>query len=227
LKILAFETSSIACSVALQNGQQTEMLHEIAISKQGRLILPMIQALLERHALKLNQLDAIAYGCGPGSFTGIRIASSIVQGLGFVSQLPIIPISSLAALALSIFMEKHCDKLLVAVNAHAEQVYWATYLIKNGYAELVGQELACRPEDTQKPVISEENDWVGVGDGWEKYREKLLHHQLSSIYSQHFPTAEAVLELAKAKLQHNDWVRPKDAIPVYLTRGISAAKDNF
>src|SRR5690349_9145853 len=134
--ILAFDTSTSACTVALQNGDFVSVRHQLAPKQQAQLILPMINELLSSTSLTANELDAIAYGCGPGSFTGIRIASSVAQGIGFAINKPIIPVSSLAALAQTAFLEQQWTRLLVAVDARMGKIYWANYVINpSGIAE--------------------------------------------------------------------------------------------
>jgi tRNA threonylcarbamoyladenosine biosynthesis protein TsaB len=224
LKILAFDTSSSACSVSLQNGHEIKSLHKIAPMQQARLILPAIQELLDSSSLTLNQLDAIAYGCGPGSFTGMRIASSVAQGIGLATKLPIIRISSLAAIAQAAFLERQWTKLLVALDARMEEVYWAVYKLGgHGRVELIGEEQVCDPKKVTMPESGESCEkglnWYGIGDGWEKYREVLitrLGFQPRIINALQLPTAEAILELAKTKLDQDDWVAAYDAIPTYL-----------
>src|SRR5579871_1229278 len=105
-KILAFDTSSQVCSVALLNGETITSSYQIAPMQQAKLILPMIQKIIKAANITLDELDAIAYGCGPGSFTGMRVANSVAQGLGFAKHLPLIRISSLAILAQSALEEQ-------------------------------------------------------------------------------------------------------------------------
>ena len=217
MNILALDTSSTACSVAIQHADQIEYLHKNAPMQQAKLILPMIHELLAACSLSLDQIDAIAYGCGPGSFTGIRIASSVVQGLAYAADKPVIPISSLAALAQSAFMENQCTKMLVAVDARMEQIYWAVYEVgQTGCVELIGQEVLCKPEEIDLP---EGSDWCGVGDGWEKYSENLstrLGYQPEPLYTTQLPTAQAILQLAKLKFDKCQWIAASLATPTYL-----------
>ena len=107
MKILAIDTSSNACGVALLCNNEVKALHELAPMQQTQKILPMIDALLGEAKVSLNQLDALAFGCGPGSFTGVRIAVSVMQGLGYAMNLPLIPVSSLAALAQAAYVEDY------------------------------------------------------------------------------------------------------------------------
>src|SRR5690348_12267838 len=131
MKLLALDTSSIACSVALLLDGDVHYLHKIAPMQQAKLILSMIEELLKTHSLKVNHLDAIAYGCGPGSFTGLRIACSVAQAFGLAADKPLIPISSLAALAQATYIEHQEKKVLAAIDARMDQIYWAAYELQN------------------------------------------------------------------------------------------------
>ncbi len=217
MKILAFDTSSRACSVALQYNDEIKLLHDVVPMQQAKLILPMIQQLLDAFSLTLNQLDAIAYGCGPGSFTGMRIGNSVAQGIGLAANLPILRISSLAAIAQAAFMERQWKTLLVALDARMEQVYWARYEVNAaGLAELADKEVLCVPEAVPVPPS---HTWYGVGDGWEKYEDKIttrLGFPLQAIHSAQLPTANALLALAKVKWEQGSWVRAAEAVPTYL-----------
>ena len=115
MKILAFDTSTSACSIALLNHEQITSFHEIAPMQHTKIILPQIKQLLLNAKLELNQLDAIAYGCGPGSFTGIRIANSIAQALAFAQDKPLIQISSLAVLAQSAYATQGWENVWVCL----------------------------------------------------------------------------------------------------------------
>lgn len=217
MNILTLDTSSTACSLALQKGKELKTLHTIAPMQQAKLILPMIHELLESFALTPEDLDLIAYGGGPGSFTGIRIANSVAQGFGLGAQKPIIRISSLAALAQAAFLEYGHNEVLVAVDARMEQIYWASYkVMARGYMELVDQELLCAPEDITIPTGK---NWCGVGDGWEKYQESLaskLDFKPYPIHIQPLPTAHAILQLAKIEFELGRQFTVSDAVPVYL-----------
>src|SRR5690606_29845388 len=105
MKLLAIDTSAQACSIALQIDDEVKVWHEVVPMQQAQLILPRINQLLQESNLSLNQLDAVAFGCGPGSFTGVRIATSLAQGLGYALNIPLIPISSLAGLAQAAYAE--------------------------------------------------------------------------------------------------------------------------
>ncbi len=221
MKILAFETSSAACSAALYldaEGKpgQTFSAHEICPMQHTAVILPMIQSLLDSAAISIADLDAVAFGCGPGSFTGIRIAASLAQGIAFARSLPVMPVSSLAALAETEFLQHGYQKILVSVDARMDQVYWGAYQIENGIAvPVIPDELALPATITQLP----DAQWHGVGDGFRVYREKLcqtLGYTPATIHENGLPMAAAILPMAIERFKRKDWVGPADALPVYL-----------
>lgn len=236
MKILALDTSFSACSVALFNDDimdplhQTKIYHQVAPMQHTKMILPMIQEMLHSSSIEPKELDAIAFGCGPGSFTGVRVASSIAQGMGFALNCPIMAVSSLAAAAQHAFTAYQWSNILVAIDAHMEKIYWATYQANSkGYVELKDQEkiilLDKLPKQPASELVSndllpsEKTDWYGVGDGWAKYSKQLLsskHSKPRMIASSVIPTAEAVLDLAKIKWQEGDLLKPHEAIPNYL-----------
>ena len=133
MKILALETSSPACSVALLSETGSRVRHEVLSLKQTSCLLSFIEEVLGPDR---DSLDALAWGCGPGSFTGLRVAAGVVQALGFAKQWPVMNISSLAALAQTAYLEHGWKRLLVAVDARMNEVYWGVYHInQEGYAE--------------------------------------------------------------------------------------------
>ena len=225
VKILAFDTSSITCSVALldtdnQEGEKVLSLNKSLPMQKGKFILPLIQELLEQNNLSLKKLDAVAYGCGPGSFTGIRIANSVAQGMGFAVKLPIIKVSSMAAIAQAAFMEKGVNKCLVALDARMNQIYWAAYQVSTDECvDLIGREQVCEINLIETKNDLNMTEWCGVADGWEKYGIELCEKLGGSpnlIYATQLPTAEAVLALAKRKFERKEWVTAANAVPEYL-----------
>lgn len=213
MKLLAFDSSTHACTVALQVDHAIQSFHVIAPMQQTKLLLPKIEEILKSVNLQVRDLDAIVYGCGPGSFTGIRLAASVAQGLAFAADLPIIPISSLAATAQAAYIEHGWRNLLVAQDARMNAVYWGVYQINQaGLAELQGTEHATAPEDVK---IACKSDWQGLGDAWEKNGEK-MGYTPQSIKSEQVPTAEALLQLGKLAFEQQRWVSAKDALPLYL-----------
>src|SRR3990167_8230682 len=166
LKILAFDTSTFACSVALLHSRDAtnpvRMLHELAPRQQTKRLIPMMETLLKESSLSVADLDAIAFSCGPGSFTGLRIASSVAQAIGFGANLPVIPVSSLAAMALAAQLEEGWTRLLVAVDARMGEVYWAAYhVLEENRVEILSKEETARPDNV---TIVDNLEWYGIGD---------------------------------------------------------------
>jgi tRNA threonylcarbamoyladenosine biosynthesis protein TsaB len=220
VKILAFDTSSSVCSVGLLNEDKIHSLDQLAPMQHAQLILPMILEQLNFFSLTFNQLDAIAYGCGPGSFTGIRIANSVAQALGFAWNLPIIQISSLAVMAQAAFLEKQCPNLLVSLDARMGQIYWAAYRANHyNIVDLIGDESVNCPENVQDVPLSLNSNWHAIGDGWEKYGAQLMTQlkiRPQTIDALQKPTATALLELARVKFEQQEWINPSQAAPRYL-----------
>ena len=213
MKILALDTSSTACSIAILINDTVKESHQLAPMQQAQLILPMIDELLSSAALKLDQLDAIAFGCGPGSFTGVRIATSVAQGLGFAAKVPLIPISSLAAIAQAAYADLGWKKLLVAIDARVQEIYWGAYRVNpQGLVELLGKEKVSSPADL---AIPDTDEWYGIGNAWEVYRAQ-IHCQPVNVDINRLPMASAILTLARDKFIKRDWVEAGRALPSYL-----------
>jgi len=211
MKLLAIDTSSNACSVALCVDDKMHELHKIVPMQQSQMILPLIEEILDNAKIKLNQLDALAFGCGPGSFTGVRIAASVMQGLAYATNLPLIKISSLAAVAQNAYELYGWKKIAVAMDARIKEVYWGTYLAKeNGLITLQGEEIVCPPENI--PIPSDAN-WYGAGNAWEVYSLPFKPHELDVEL---LPKASSIISLAKEKFQQKDWIQAEEAVPSYL-----------
>lgn len=167
MKLLALDTSSEGCSAALfVDGSMTERF-EIAPRGHTRLLMPMVRELLAEQGLVPAELDGLAFACGPGSFTGLRIATGVIQGLAYGLDLPVVPVSSLAAVAadaIARFSLSEGDGIAVAFDARMGEVYWACFVCRAGQPELMGNEQVCAPESIALvPGIS---SWFGVGQGW-------------------------------------------------------------
>lgn len=221
MNILAFDASSSACSVALLHKGEAHLLHEIAPMMHAQRMLPMIHELLENFSLSIHDLDAIAYGCGPGSFTGIRIATSVAQGLGYVAKKPILCISSLAILAQTCYDKHASEQLLVAVDARMGQVYWASYCLDAEHLVTLTAPEALQAPDSI-PLMSQvqpgTHHWHGVGDGWALYEEELCTRLGWRPVATHdvMPHATALLKLAVRQYAQGNWTNPQEAMPVYL-----------
>jgi tRNA threonylcarbamoyladenosine biosynthesis protein TsaB len=132
MKLLALDTATEACSAAVWVDGTVLERYELAPRRHAALILPMIEAVLAEANLSPLQLDAIAFGRGPGAFTGVRIAVGIAQGIAFAADLPVIPISTLAALALGAAQETGYSRIAAALDARMGEVYWGVYAVADG-----------------------------------------------------------------------------------------------
>lgn len=211
MKILAIETSTEACSVAAwHDGQVTERF-ELGHQHSQRL-LTMVAEVLADSAWSLTQLDALAFGRGPGSFTGLRIGAGVVQGLAFGADLPVVPISTLAALAQS----QGEPRLAVALDARMGQIYWGLYNNVAGIMTLAGSEHVTAPADM---VLPPGVAWTGVGSGWDVYADVILARAgagISHWHAQVWPRACQVAELGAAGYAQGCVVPAEQALPVYV-----------
>lgn len=217
MKLLALDTSTEACSAALYADGRTRVRYQIAPREHSRLILAMLGSLLAEAELTLRQLDGLAYGRGPGSFTGVRIAAGTVQGIALGSDLPVVAVSSLAALAQGMRREFASERVMTAIDARMGEVYWATYRLgPDSCMELIGDEQVAAPETVPVPASG---DWHGAGTGWGAYEPALrrrLPGLVTEVYPRRFPSAEDVAALGAIGLQRGRGVSAERALPVYL-----------
>jgi tRNA threonylcarbamoyladenosine biosynthesis protein TsaB len=217
MKLLAIDTSADTCSAALYLDGAIDQRLELAPRRHGELILPMMQALLESAGIGLGALDAIAFGRGPGSFTGVRIAVSVAQGAAFGAGCPTVPVSTLAALALGEFRRTGRRRLLAALDARMGEVYWGAYEIGNdGLVMPRGEESVSAAGLVGVP---EGDGWCGAGPGWAVYREALTQRVgagLAAISPDGTCEARDIAMIAAAEVRAGRLVPPELARPVYL-----------
>ncbi|BEE13670.1 tRNA (adenosine(37)-N6)-threonylcarbamoyltransferase complex dimerization subunit type 1 TsaB [Aeromonas veronii] len=217
LKILAVDTATEACSAALLVGDKLFSRWEEAPRDHTRKILPMVQAVLEDAGISLSDLDAIAFGRGPGSFTGVRIGISVAQGLAFGAGVPLIGISTLAAMAQGAYRLDGAEQVLTAIDARMNEVYFGRYELIDGRMQLVGDEVVSEPA----ALVDVRGKLAGlvtcVGTGFETYGETLsgLADELAESQVR-FPAAEDMLPLARAAWLAGEAVPVEQAQPVYL-----------
>ncbi|EKP0294447.1 tRNA (adenosine(37)-N6)-threonylcarbamoyltransferase complex dimerization subunit type 1 TsaB [Aeromonas veronii] len=217
LKILAVDTATEACSAALLVGDKLFSRWEEAPRDHTRKILPMVQAVLEDAGISLSDLDAIAFGRGPGSFTGVRIGISVAQGLAFGAGVPLIGISTLAAMAQGAYRVDGAQQVLTAIDARMNEVYFGRYELIDGRMQLVGDEVVSEPA----ALVDVRGKLAGavtcVGTGFETYGETLsgLADELA-VSQVRFPAAEDMLPLARAAWLAGEAVPVEQATPVYL-----------
>ncbi|MFP4075863.1 MAG: tRNA (adenosine(37)-N6)-threonylcarbamoyltransferase complex dimerization subunit type 1 TsaB [Halochromatium sp.] len=187
MKILALETSGACCSAALLIADRLEQRHEHAPRRHADLILGMLDDLLREAGLRLSDLDALAYGRGPGSFTGVRIAAAVAQGVAFGAQRPVIAVSTLAATARAAYRQTGRRRIACALDARMGEVYWGCFEVAGPSALMpIDQEGVFAPAST--PVLTG-TGWCGAGHGWAAYPALRERHR-SALE----PTAEPVTE---------------------------------
>lgn len=224
-RILALDTSTDACSAALLLGDELHSIFEVQPRKHTELILSMIERLLADAGTTLPQLDAIAFGCGPGAFTGVRIATACTQGLAYSADLPVLPISTLASMAQYSIDRHGSTNMAVCLDARMEEVYCGMYTRSaDGLAELVGDERVCRPENIPARDWSA---WMGVGNGWQAYPDELANAfdtTAEGIEATIYPTAATIVKLGAVALQSDLAVPAEHALPVYLRHNVAKKK---
>ena len=229
--ILALDSSTDACSVALSIDGVLTSRFEIATQSHTQRLLPMVEELLAEQQLALADLDALAFSRGPGSFTGLRICIGIIQGLAYGANLPVIPVSTLEAMAMGFYRANRSMNvpLLVALDARMDEVYWSLYQRgDDGYPQSITGEFVMRPEDIAQqlsdlnmPAITEASI-AGIGSGW-RYpaMPSSLARQLELAVNPH---AENILSLALPRLIAGQVESIENAQPVYLRDSISWQK---
>lgn len=213
MKLLALDTATEACSTAVWIDGAVVERYEWAPRRHAALILPMIEAVLAEAGLETRQLDAIAVGRGPGAFTGVRIAMGIAQGIAFAADLPVAPVSTLAALALGAGRETGRTHIAAALDARMGEVYWGVYAVAGEDVEPLGEERVCAPEAVTAPP----GQWFGAGSGWAAHAEALTRRlTVSGWRGDGYPRAGDVARLAAAPSRRGAWVAAERALPVYL-----------
>ncbi len=216
-RLLAIETATSACSAALSVDGHIQERHALAPRQHAALILPMIESLLVEADLQAGQLDAIVFGQGPGSFTGVRIAASVVQGIAFGAGLPVVAVSTLATLALGAMEESGEAQVMVALDARMSEVYWGVYRQgKDGLPVLQGEECVDSPDDVPLP---QGGRWVGAGSGWDSYGETLMTRtgeRVVRVLPDLEPRARDLVRLGADRFSRGLCITPEQAVPVYL-----------
>ena len=212
--LLAIESSGDVCSVAVYfNGSIVQDLtHQPR--KHSEFILPAIDGLLSALGIGLGDLDAIVFACGPGSFTGIRIAAAITQGLALSHNVPVISVSSLAALAQTAHRKLGLAQVASCVDARINEVYWGVYKEESQLMVLQGAEVVCRPEDI--PLDTSNID-VAIGSGG-LYKSQVMDRcpSITSWGSLENSEARDVITLGVAQFEKQNFVSVEQAVPVYL-----------
>ena len=224
MKILAIETATEACSAALLVDNVVISRFQVAPREHGNLILPMVDELLTEAGLALTELDALAFGRGPGSFTGVRMATGVIQGLAYAAQLPVAAVSTLHALASQADFTDEIKTVFVALDARMGEVYWAEYAVVDNKLLLIGNEQVIAPD---KITSKSDNKALAIGHGWSAYKDILLQQVngcVEVVCADKLPNAKEVAYLAKRMVEKGQLVTAENALPVYLRDNVAKKK---
>jgi tRNA threonylcarbamoyladenosine biosynthesis protein TsaB len=213
--ILALDTCTESCSAALIYQGKVYSRSADAPREHSQRLLPMVDEVLKEANIPLSQVQVVAYGRGPGSFTGIRICTSMTQGLALGQDLPVIGISTLAAMAQLAITEQGAKQVLCAIDARMNEVYWGQFVNVNGIATLVGQERVSSAADVLLALDTAE-DIIACGTGFDAYPQLLELANLTRLMSVNFPDARAMLTLAQAGIEQGLTTTVDELAPVYL-----------
>jgi len=226
--LLALDSSTDACSVALYDNGSVISHFEQAAKSHTRRLLPLVDEILGEGGYRLGDLDAIAFGRGPGSFTGLRICLGIVQGLAFGSDLPVVPVSTLEAMASGHFRsdKSASDKVLVALDARMNEVYWSLFQAVPGNDEprQLMDEAVMSPADVANhiAVAGHAQTFAAIGPGW--HYPDLQALPVVTRELDVYPDAADMVRLAALKFARGEAVSVMDAEPVYLRNEVSWQK---
>ena len=212
MRFAALECSTEWCGVALWRDGEIAAVERRAGNRHSELALPMLQGLLRKFSIIVEELDAVAFGAGPGSFTGLRIACGLAQGLAFARELPVLGVSSLEALA----QESGAERVIACIDARMREVYYAALERQaQGWREVVPARCVA-PESVAVP----DGNWVGAGNGFAIYGNMGLSKVLPEVH----PTAVAVAQLAAPRLAAGEGVDAALAQPVYIRDKVALTK---
>lgn len=223
MKLLALDTATHGCSIALLVNDHVEERQLDAPRVQAEAVLPMVERLLAESGMKLGGLDAVAFGRGPGAFTGLRVAASVAQGLAFGAGLPVVPVSELAALAWGAHRVHSASQVVACLDARMGEVYWAAYGVSGRDVMALSGESLSSPGDLQ---LQAKGPWFGAGSGWAVHREALKERvpKLLGVAPDLAPTAADIVRLAARAFSQGTALPAEEALPVYLRDRVATPK---
>jgi tRNA threonylcarbamoyladenosine biosynthesis protein TsaB len=209
LNLLAFDTSTEALSIAVQRGDAAPLVHAGAGGAQASAsLIPTIQGLLARAGLRLQELDAIVFGRGPGSFTGLRTACSVAQGLAFGAGTSVLPVDTLLAVAEEARIAAGFERVVAVLDARMDEIYSAAYVYEKGRWQQEGDFALGPPES-----VSLLDGWAMAGNAFAAYGDRLRSGGPRAVA---LPTAAALLRLAPALMAAGLAVPAAQALPLYI-----------
>lgn len=221
MRILALDTSTEWCSVAVGDGTEWRHLDEHAGQSHSERVLPMVRSVLADAGWALRDLDGVAFGAGPGSFTGVRIACGVAQGLALGADLPVVAIPTLAALAQEVFRARGWRNVYACLDARMREVYVAAYdRVDDEWREMAAPSVM-PPANVGRQHSAGEPDWRGAGNGFAAYPGLASQLMLVAVAADAHPTAQSIGELALPKLAAGEGVVAAEAAPVYVRERVA------
>ena len=221
MKILALETSTEYCSVALWRDGEIDARETLAGQRHSGLVLGMVDEVLRSHGLRPRDLDGIAFGAGPGSFTGLRIACGLAQGLASGARLRVAGVSTLLALAPMV----RGERVVCCLDARMGEIYHAAYAGEGARWNIVHAPALYAPEDA--PLL-DEGAWTGCGSGFKAHGDVLARRyagRLSAIMPDVYPHASAIARLAVPEFEEGRAVSAAQAAPLYIRDKVALRSD--
>lgn len=237
LTLLALDTSTEDCSVALLHRGEITESHELAQRSHTKRILPMVEEILAQSGINLKQVDGLVFGRGPGSFTGVRVGAGIAQGLAFGAALPVIPISNLTAMAQAAYEQYGSLQVLAAIDARMNEVYFsqlqAVFVQEQGREYIQWQEKITEQVASPEAVLAQlmeqeqllQNHWSCVGTGWRAYEQfdRLWQEKIQKTDIE-LPSARYMLPLALEKWHKKEMISSTEIEPIYLRNEVTWQK---
>jgi tRNA threonylcarbamoyladenosine biosynthesis protein TsaB len=221
VKILALDTSTDYCSVALWRDGALDALETLAGQRHSELLLPMVNELLGRHGLKIKDLDGIAFGQGPGSFTGLRIGCGVTQGLALGAGLPVVGVGTLLAMAEA----AQNGRAVCCLDARMGEIYHAAYAKSSTGWEPVHAPSLCAPAEAP-PLPA--GSWTGCGSGFAAHESALRRRyqgRLSAVMPEVYPNAREIARLAVREFEAGRALPAEHAVPVYIRDKVALRSD--
>lgn len=216
--LLVVDASSTLCSVALcYQGQQWHISEEQP-RRQAQRLLPMVDELLKKAQVSKQDLQGIAYGCGPGSFTGIRIAASVTQGIALALDLPALGLSSLQAVAQEVFAQSDAQQVMAIMNAHMGEVFWGAFERDGDLCKAISKEQVGSPEKCLAEIAEFNGEVAGDGLALPDFTH------LPQQWAQVQPQAQHILSLAKDAWHKQLFTDAEEQQPVYLRESVAWKK---
>lgn len=222
--ILALDTATEACSVALHHAGHITSLHELSPRTHTQRILPMIDELLQQAGIMLNQVDYLAFGRGPGSFTGVRVGVGVAQGLAMGADLPVVGVSNLLAMAEQAYQELGATEVIALIDARMNEVYFAQFQRnEQGWQEIVPEQV-CAPEKAIAQFVLAEQPVTVVGTGWAAYSQFSAENRSLVVSEITLPSAKYMLSLAETAIAQGKTQTALEIEPVYLRNEVTWQK---